>query len=200
AEFNVILHEIHRDNLQRGYFYHEGKIPANAFLNITQHALRAQKHFWAFQFVDSHKDLILGENESHDFYKMNLALYYFAEKKYEEALQIIPFTSTNIYYHLMARRLELKIFYELRSDILPSKIDAFKMFVSRAGNKTFSKHLSELFTNFGNFVYQLSLSIPGDKKRSEQLLKRINSKKLVGERGWLIEKAQEIGTAKNPRN
>ncbi len=96
----------------------------------------------------------------------------------------------------MARRLELKIYYELQSELLPSKIDAFKMYISRAGNKTFSPNLSELFTNFGNFVLQLSQSLPGDKKRSEQLISRIEAKKLVGERGWLLEKARELGESK----
>jgi hypothetical protein len=189
---NAVLHHLNQDNLRRGYFYHEGKIPPNAAANITMMAIRANNIEWAKNFIELHKGKIIDENETQDFYRMNVALVLFAEKKYEEALEMIPFGSTYSGYHLMARRLELKSYYELKSDLLPSKIDAFKMYISRASNKTFSANLSELYANFGNFVLQLSQSVPGDKKRSEQLIQRIQSKKLVAERGWLLEKAAEL--------
>lgn len=125
---------------------------------------------------------------------MNKALCLFGEKKYEEALEMIPFGSTYSFYHLMARRLELKIYYELHSELLDHKIDAFKMFISRAGRKVFSSNLHELFTNFVNFVRQLSQSEgPQAKKRSQTLIKRISEKKMVAERLWLLEKAKELG-------
>ncbi len=196
SELNGLLHEIQQDNLSRGHFYHEGKITPNAMLSIAQQAIRANNVAWAIKFVHDHKDKIIDENETHDFYRMNLALCYFAEQKYEDVLDTIPFGSTYSYYHLMARRLELKAYYELGSEILPSKIDAFKMFINRTGNKSLSKPLAEMLTNFGNFVHQLSLSIPGDKKRSELLIKRIKAKKLVGERNWLLEKAEQLGNAR----
>jgi hypothetical protein len=196
TELNIVLHQLHRDNLSRGYFYHDGKITPNAVLNVTMLAIRAQNVEWAREFVESHKDKIIDENETRDFYHMNVALCLFAEKKYDKTLDLIPFGSTYSAYHLMARRLELKTYYELQSELLPSKIDAFKMYISRAGNKTLSANLSELFTNFGNFVLQLSQSMPGDKKRSEQLMQRIQAKKLVAERGWLLEKARELGESK----
>ncbi len=193
AEFEGLLHEIQRDNLARGYFYHEGKIHPNALLNITMMAIRAPNLPWAHEFIQSHKNKIIGENEDQAFFDMNKALCLFAEEKYEEALEAIPFGSTNVGYHLFARRLELKIYYELRSAILPSKIDAFKMFINRSGNKTLAKNAVEIMSNFGNFVHQLSISIPGDKKRSALLVKRIQEKKFVGERSWLLEKARELG-------
>lgn len=195
-EFEALLHEIQKDNLKRGYFYHEGHIHPNAVLNMTMLALRLNNIAWARNFLEAHKNIIIGENETHDYYRMNIAACLFAEKQFEESLACIPYGSTNASYHLMARRLELKIYYELNSELLPSKIDAFKMFVSRAGNKSLSANWFELLTNFGNFVHQLSLSIPGDKKRSEQLINRIQAKKLVGERGWLLEKAKALGEAK----
>ena len=118
---------------------------------------------------------------------------YFAEKNFDKALDVIPFGFTYSTYHLMARRLELKIYFETNSDLLPSKVDAFKMFVSRAGSKSLSPNHFEMLTNFGNFVLQLSQSMPGDKKRSDQLVARIEAKKLVSERAWLLEKARELG-------
>ncbi|MBK6998309.1 MAG: hypothetical protein IPH31_26820 [Lewinellaceae bacterium] len=192
--FYPILFELNKDNLNRGYFYKSGKIYPNACLNITQTALNVKEVAWASAFVERHKDKITGENETQDFYRMNKALCLFSEKKYGQSLEMIPFGSTNSGYHLMARRLELKIYYELHSDLLDHKIDAFKMFISRAGRKVFSANLHELFTNFVNFVRQLSQSQgPQAKKRSQTLIKRINEKKMVAERLWLLEKAKELG-------
>jgi len=190
-ELLPILFHIQMDNLARGYFYYEGKIPSNAALNITRVALAVQDISWANEFVERHKGQIIGENETHDFYKMNKALCLFEEKKYEAALEIIPFGSSYSFYHLMARGLELKIYFELGSDLLPYKIDAFKMFISRAGDKILSKDRHERYANFINFVRQLSLSPKTmNNVRSEQLIRRINAKKLVTEREWLLEKAR----------
>jgi hypothetical protein len=196
SDFDVFLHNLQKDNLARGYFYNDGKISPNAYLGIVQLALRAGNINWAYDFIETHKDMLPGENETRDFYRMNLAMCLFAEKKHAESLEMIPFGSSYSFYHLMARLLELKIYYETQSDVLSSKIDAFKMFISRVGRKQLSADFSELLTNFGNFVSQLSQSIPGDKKRSEQLEKRIREKKLVGERSWLLEKAIELGNGK----
>ncbi|MEQ1666777.1 MAG: hypothetical protein ABL927_15555, partial [Bdellovibrionales bacterium] len=190
----LALHEINKDNLSRGYFYWDGKITPNACLSITQAALIAGENHWASAFIEQHKEKIIDENETQDFYRMNKALCLFGEKKYQEALEIIPFGSTYSFYHLMARRLELKIYYELQSDLLDHKIDAFKMFISRAGRKVFSQNLHELFTNFVNFVRQLQQSNgPQAKQRSPVLVKRITEKKVGAERLWLLEKAKELG-------
>lgn len=197
TQIHAVLHEINQDNLERGYFYLQGKISPNACLSITQTALSVGDVAWASRFIEAHEYKIMDENETKDFYRMNKALCLFGEKKYEQALDIIPFGSSYSFYHLMARRLELKIYYELRSELLEHKIDAFKMFISRAGRKVFSPHLHELFSSFVNFVRQLNQSQgPQARERSLVLVKRISEKKAVAERLWLLEKARELGQKK----
>jgi hypothetical protein len=49
---------------------------------------------------------------------------------------------------------------------------------------------------FVNYLHQLVHSIPGDKKRSEELLKRIKTTKNASEYRWLLAKAEELGTKK----
>jgi hypothetical protein len=193
----VALHEINKDNLSRGYFYENGMISPNALLSIIQAAVFANQFAWANNFVEHHRGRITGENETSDFYRMNKAICLFGEKRYEEALDIIPFSSTYTSYLLMARRLELKIYYEMRSDLLEHKVEAFRMFISRAGKKVFSSRVYDLCINFVNFVRQLSQSEgPQAKQRSALLEKRIREKKVVGERLWLLEKARELGERK----
>lgn len=196
--FYFVLHQIQKDNLKRGYYYHLGKITPYAYGSITQVALYVKEFTWARNFVENHKNMIIDENETQDFYRMNLALCLFEERKFEEALGMIPFGSTYSHYHLLARRLELKIYYELKSELLEFKIDAFKMFVSRAGQKALSKNSYEMHLNYINIMRQLNNSIGmRDKVRSELLINRINEKKRVADRTWLLEKAQEIGNRKH---
>lgn len=194
THLHALLHEINKDNLQRGYFYLNGQISPNACLSIAQTALSAGEIFWLREFVEQHKDSIIGDNETRDFYRMNKALYLFGEKNFEEAINIVPFSSSYSFYHLMARRLELKAYYELRSELLDFKVDAFKMFIRRTGRKMFPANVHDLYINFVNFVRQLSQSQgPEAKKRSAVLVKRISEKKVVAERLWLLEKARELG-------
>lgn len=192
-EFIGALHQLHQDNLQRGYFYYEGKISHSAYLNVVAIALRAAQIEWAKGFVEDHKHMILGETESSDTYHLTLAICLFAERKFQEALDILPIKPDYSVAHLMARRLELKVFYELKSDLLPYKLDAFKMYINRASPQLLPQNLRDLHANFVNILYQLFQSTPGDKARSERLLKRIREKKSAAEWDWLLEKAREIG-------
>ncbi len=105
---------------------------------------------------------------------------------------MIPDTSSYTIYLLNIRRLELKLLYETSSELLPYKIDAFKMFLSRASNKFLARSLREYQNNFVNLLQQLTHSIPGDKVRAERLIRRITSRKSVSERDWLLEKARQL--------
>jgi hypothetical protein len=196
-DMKLVHHQIQKDNLERGYFYFDGKISSNGFISIIQRALDVNAIEWADKFIESHKHIIIGENADQEFYRTAKAMYFFAEKKFDEAIGILPFGSSYTYYHLIARRLELKIYYELDSDLLLYKIDSFKMFIIRAGKKDLPKSRAEFYVNFVNFVRQLYLSPRiKDKKRAEQMQKRINGKAQVAERAWLLDKASELGERK----
>ncbi len=187
-----VLHKIQQNNLDRGYFYQEDKISPLAYLSINQIAIKANEVEWAFQFTETHKDKVVGANETQEFYQLNMAICLFAQQKLEAALAIIPFGSSYSNYHLAARRLELKIYFELRSELLPYKIDAFRMHISRASQKFLSDSLRELHANFVNLLQQISQSPRRNKERSEHLVRRIQEKKWVAERHWLLEKAREL--------
>lgn len=191
-ELAPMLHHLQKDNLVRGYLYYEGKLSPTAYMSVTAAAIRVKKYDWALEFTENHKGRIIGDNETHDFYRLNRAVCLFALGRFEEALANIPDSSPYADYLLILRRLELKILYETQSDLLPYKIDAFKMFLSRASNKFLSRALREYQNNFVNFLHQLSHSISGDKDRSERLVRRISARKFVSEREWLLEKARQL--------
>lgn len=192
-EFIPILHEIQKDNLFRGYFFIKGEISPNSYLNIVQIATRAREFEWAKRFTEDYKKLIIGGDGEELFYGLNMAQCFFAEGNFEEALQYLPDTQSSSHYHLLARRLELKIYYELNSELLLYKIDAFRKFIQRTAPKNIASNLGAMNLNFLNILLQLSQSPAKDKVRSARLVKRIEEKKLLAERSWLLEKARELG-------
>lgn len=191
-EMRPVLHRLQQDNLKRGYLYYNGLITASAFLSVTTIGLKVKNFEWIRKFIEDHKNKIIGDNESRDFYRLGLAYYYFETGQFEKALDQVPPTSPDTDFLLKSRRLELMIYFESDSDLLPYKIDAFKMFISRASNKLIPAQTREFNTNFINLLAQIASSVPGDKKRSERLLQRIRLKQPVSEREWLLEKAAAI--------
>lgn len=191
-----VLHRLLKADLARGALYppdQHGQLAPSTLMNIVSVSIRVQEFEWLDDFLESHRDRIIGDNESCDFYRMNKAAALFAQKKYDAALDLIPANSAYIDYHMAARRLEIKIYYETASDLLPYKLDAFKMFVSRASKKFLSDGLRKRNADFANFAYQLMQSTPGDMARAERLAQRIQEKKWTADREWLLEKAAELG-------
>lgn len=192
-EFIPILHEIQKDNLIRGYFFVHGEMTPAAYLSLVQIAIRAKAIDWAIGFTEDYKGVIIGGDEDQFFYRLNKAQCAFARKDFDGVLQNLPDTSSSSYYHKLVRRLELKTYYELRSDLLLYKLDAFRKFVERTAPKTIAANLREMDINFLNILLQLSQSPMKDKARSARLVARIEGKKLIADRAWLLEKARELG-------
>jgi hypothetical protein len=53
-------------------------------------------------------------------------------------------------------------YYELNSELLPYKLDAYKMFISRASHKLIPPQIKDYNTNFVNLLLQIVASVPGD--------------------------------------
>lgn len=171
------LHDLYKDNLDRGYLHFEGKISRSKYMAVANNALLIEKYDWAFAFIEKYKNELQGENETKDIYRLNFsASYLFKVGRFSDCLDCIPDTSPYLIYLLQGKRLELKSLYELASDLLPYKLDAFKMYLSRTSQKLLSDAQRQINTDFANLLHQLIHSIPGDSKRSDILTKRIQEK------------------------
>lgn len=188
-----LFHQLQRDNLERGYLYHDGqRISASAYLSVATGAIRVGNLEWARQFVETHKGQVIGDNAAFDLYRLNAAQCLFAGGKFEEALDHIAPVFDFLNYTLLAKRLEIKILYELQSELLPYKAGAFKIFLTRASQKFMPDELRRPNADFVNVVHQMLRSKPGQRGRSERLLSRIQAKPHTAERDWLIEKAAKL--------
>lgn len=192
-EFIPIQHKIHLDNLKRGYFFINNEISPNSYVNIVQIATRANDISWAKDFTELFRNKLVGGDKDQFFYKLNMAQCFFSERAFEAASNYVPEAPSNSHYYQIAKRLELKIYYELQSDLLIYKIDAYRKYIERTAPKVASNNVRELYLNFLKILHQLAQSPPKDKARSTRLIKRIEEKKYIAERSWLLEKARELG-------
>ncbi len=134
----------------------------------------------------------MGDNDTHDYCRLLQANYWFVVGNYDQALNILPPVFQDLDYHLYARRLELKIYYKCNSDLLPYKMDAFKMYLSRASQKVLSPAMKEMSGNFVNLLFQLCAIAKGDTARARRIIERIQAKQILTERDWLLEQAQAL--------
>lgn len=188
-----ILHNIQKDNIQRGFFYYDGKIMPGSMSSITRIACLAQNPTWAMENIEKHKDLIIGDSEEKEYYRINKALCLHYQKQYNAALDELPPICDNIVFHLLARRIEIMCYYDLTSDLLLSKIDAFKVYIRRAYDKGLADTLLDPNKEFVNVIMQIIGTSPGDKNRCLRLLERLDLKGQVAESKWLIAKIKELG-------
>lgn len=187
-----IYYHILKDNLSKGYFYHNNQISPGVFFNMCLHACRAGDFIWVYEFIDSHRNRIMGDDEQFSYYNLALSNYFFYQKKFEDSLDYLPRSLMNIDYHMTARCIEVMNYYELGSDLLNYRLDAFKMYLSRGNNKLIASELYENTNNFVNLLYQIIQSRPKDPKRKDILLERIQEKPQLAFRDWLIAKVKEL--------
>lgn len=184
---------LQKQHLTRGYLYHNHEITPSAFLSIVNNALRLKEYDWTKNFISEHRGRITGDNTTQDYYHLGLAIYLFHSGQHEKALDVLPAIFQELECLLLARRLELKIYYEQDSDLLPYKMSAFKMYLSRTSQSVLSPILRDLNTNFINFLFQLHRTPLLDKGRAQRIATRIRQAEVLADREWLIERAEAIG-------
>ncbi|MBL7827294.1 MAG: hypothetical protein JNJ57_11725 [Saprospiraceae bacterium] len=187
-----LLHELYKDHLGRGWLHYEEKMHPSRYSAVIHNALIIGEFDWANNFIEAYKDVLIGENESHDFYKIQKAVYYFAIGDFNECLDYLPDNSNNITNLLIVKRLELKAYFELKSDLFSFKLDAFKMFLSRTSPKLLPDVDRKMHVHFINFLTRLYNAAPGDTKRGQRILEEIKTQTRCAEWAWLQFKAMQL--------
>ncbi|HRF38937.1 MAG TPA: hypothetical protein PK198_09110, partial [Saprospiraceae bacterium] len=164
----------------------------SAYLSIAKTAIKVGNTGWALSFVEDYKDLLFDEDEKEAYYRLNKAECLFSMGQFEEALDVLPAIFSDALYLTHCRRLELKLLYKLNSDLLSYKVDAYKMFLSRASKKLLSDMRREVEGNFINLLVQLINCPPGNKAKAAKIIQRIHEKRVVADKEWLMAQAEDI--------
>jgi hypothetical protein len=192
SQYLPTLFQFQQEHYERGYVFYHGRMAPHFFINTVNIAFRVGQMDWAKNFIEDNQFRIDNDQEDHNIYRLALAQYYFNTQNYENGLEILPSHLAESDMNLQAKRLEIKMYYEQgSSDLLSYKIEAFKMHLYRASQTVLSEQVKERNNNFALTVFHLNQAAKGDKKRAEQIMKRIQKAKGIAEREWLIEKVEK---------
>ena len=190
--YQVILFRLLKQRVEEGRSFVDGKISASEFQNVVKIGLMQQEFDWVWQFMQANRHNIYGSQHPEEYFRFNVANYRFYTGQFEKALDVLLTSEyEEIQYKYSAKLMEIKILYELKSDILPSKIDAAKIFFYR--EKHIPQDKKEMYCRFADFMRRLirpQTAINPDRVR--KLLQELEDDPLIAELFWLKEKLEQL--------
>jgi hypothetical protein len=198
-EYLAELFSIYESLLASEVIFEGNHLSQLDYKNIVSVALRLNKFEWTKDFIENYKGRIPAKFRK-NAYEYNLAVYYYGKKDYKNALKLLQQVEfTDAFYHLGAKWILLKIYYEL-DDVEPfySMIDAYNVFLVR--NKNISAYQRKVHQNFVKYTKQAfdlklkgsSLSKTNFEKAIIKLKERINQEKNDTNLSWLLERVEEL--------
>ena len=172
------------------------------YKNIITVALRQKEFDWARNVLEEYKSK-LSPKYRENAYNYNLSVYLYEKKRYGEVLKLLQQVEfTDVYYHLSAKFLLLRIYYEQNdTDGFRYLTQAFLAFLKR--NQEISTYQTQAYRNLIRFA-QKAFKL---RRRSERLLKEefevrleklkheISSTKGISNANWLISQIRELEMA-----
>ena len=178
--------ELYQAHLSAGYLYYENKLTPSTFQSIITLGLRLKVYDWVYDFLHSHKDRIIGTNNTEEVFQYNIAHYHFCIGEHDKALENLAGNYEDIIYTIAARRLEVMIYYTQQSELLDAKIHNFKLFIFRKKSLNERRRLAN--NNFIDMLIQInSYKTIRNEQRIDKLIDKIESKEIIAEKEWLKE-------------
>jgi len=173
---------LYREGVESEVLLDNGHITPWTFKNMVKLGLGLQQYDWVQQFVTDYISKLEADKRE-DAYHFNLADLYYHRKEYNQALQHFNQVAfSDIYYHLGAKVMLLKIYYETQeTEALASLISTFRVFLQR--NKSVPKEVKTPYLNFVNILYEL---FRHGKKRSKILREKIANTPMLTDQSCLL--------------
>lgn len=192
-EFLKIYLDISLENASRGYLNYYGKILPYTLESLCNIALALDKPDISYRFIQEYRGNISGEPDDEPFFRYNLAKYYLYTGEPEKALDLLPHSMPDTSCQLNAKVLEIKILYEIDSELLPYRIGSLRMFLNRAAPRLHPPERQKVIGHFLNFLTRICRCPPGNAKRAAAIADSIRATPMVTEYHWLLEKAAARG-------
>ena len=186
--------QLYQELLDREIIIFNGSFTQWSFKNIVTTGIRLQEFDWTEKFIRNYQDYLLPEAKENAIV-YNLAALYHARRDFTQALQLlhnVEFTDTS--YHLGAKTIQLKSFYELgETEALFSLIEAFRKYLLR--NRQISDYRKKANNNMLKLVrkiYQLHLNQPilnssNFNRRHKSLDQQLKTVQPIANKDWLEE-------------
>lgn len=183
AYYNEIF-LIYKSGLDNKIFEENGKISPYTFKNIVSIAIGIEEYDWLAVFLEAYENKILGEFAK-DFYIYSLARYYFALKKYNEAMDLLQEVDIKeTFTGLDTRILIIKIYYELKEfDLIDYTINNFKQQLQRKNLQTYHQ---ATYKNFIKWMQKIIKTQHYNKPEKQKMAQSISKETIVAEKRWLL--------------
>jgi len=183
------LFDLYKQGLEYKIFYEKGVFSRFTYKNIIVSGLQLAEFDWVKSFIYEYKEQLEVSHRDNVF-NYNLAIYHFLKKEYSEAMELLlQVHFDDLLHDLSARRMLLKIYYELdEDDALNSLLSSMKTFIYRRKDLGYQR---ETYLNLIRFTKKL-LQLPSYSKEAKKSLKQeIEMTKAVPEKAWLLQKVDE---------
>lgn len=185
------LFEIYKFMLEQKLLFENKKISHSNFKNIVAIALRLSEFIWTEKFISRYA-LFLEKDLQKNSINYNLARLHFAKQQYKAALKLLTSVEfTDVYYHLDAKSLLLKTYYETDElDSFFSLVSTFKTYLRRS--KLISGYQRMIYSNFVKHTHKLYKLKTGSKISLAKIKSEIKARPQIADVGWLREKLLEF--------
>ena len=190
-EFLPELMGLYKQLISKEIMFENSWLTPQDVKNIVTAALRAGETEWAEHFLHEYKDRINPEfRESAYVYNMANVLYH--RKEFGKALKLMQAVEINdIYYHLGAKVLLLKTYFELNeTEPFFSLVDAFTNYLKR--NKLISESQRTVHLNFVKYTKKLMHLRQGGRISPDEIREELHHLNSIANLPWLFEKLDEI--------
>lgn len=196
------LQDVYKILLKRKIIFMNGYLTQWAYKNIITVGIRLQDFDWTETVIHQYKESLLPE-ERPNAVAYNLAAFYDAKKEYKNALhQLHDVEFTDISYHLGAKIIQLKCFYELdESEAFYALIEATKKYLLRNRKVAdYHKKANANFCTIAKKIFQLKMKKSRLKKSVFNQQYRLLSEKLkkiqpITNKEWLEEACKKLDLA-----
>jgi len=193
-EFYRELFEMYDYQLKNDVYKPDKQAPLTVmkYRNIYLTALKAGEFEWAEKFIHEYRDE-LQKNDRQSIVELSMAQLQFEKGNYEETLKHLQRVRTSqIFYKIDVKNLGLMALYELSHfEAAISSIESFRKML--AGNKTLTGQYRDKNRNFISILGQLiKAALERTAGSREEILQKISSTEQLGNRRWLIRKAEEL--------
>lgn len=190
-DFLQELFDIYVEMIDNEIIFEKNILEHHQFKNIVTLALRLDKVEWVEQFINKQQHR-LNKDLRKNAVSYNTARVNYAKGKYRDALRIMRTVEfTDVYYHLDAKILLLKIYYETQDfEPLLSMITSTRTYLKRS--KLISDYQRGIYINLLNYIRKMTRYKAGEKVDIQSIHNELLIKKDIADISWLKLKLAEI--------
>ncbi len=192
GEYFRKLFELYQDLIEKKLVYIEGYLPSSDYRNVVYVGLELGEHEYVKKFIYEQKKELHPKNRQNIF-DYNLACYYFAQKNYDQTLQLLNNVEKieDSFYYLDMHVLILRTYYEM-DEIIPlsAHIDRLKTYLQR--NKKVSASYKASYMNFIKMVKKLTRVKLNGTKKLDKLKDELENSRTIASRNWIRNKIKEL--------